>query len=92
MGCGVAVKTVTRSGAWKRCQCPCGTTISIPERSAKDCEPAVRHDGQRRRPVQNMHELITVPMALPGTVSGKASGKDAAITEGSQDGEGRLRF
>ena len=33
---GVAVNTVTPSGAWNRCQWPWGTTISIPAVIVKD--------------------------------------------------------
>ena len=36
VGCGVAVSTVTPSGAWNRCQWPSGTTISIPADIVKD--------------------------------------------------------
>ena len=36
VGWGVAVSTVTPSGAWNRCQWPCGTTISIPAVIVKD--------------------------------------------------------
>ena len=36
VGCGVAVSTVTPSGAWNRCQWPCGTTIIIPAVIVKD--------------------------------------------------------
>ena len=40
VGKGVAVMTVTPSGAWKRCQRPCGTTVSIPADSVSSSGPS----------------------------------------------------
>ena len=40
VGCGVAVITLTPSGASKRCHAPCGTIATIPALSAKDWGPS----------------------------------------------------
>src|SRR5437764_2945137 len=40
VGCGVAVRRLTPSGASKRCQVFCGTTMTMPALTAIDCGPS----------------------------------------------------
>ena len=55
--------------------------------------PGVRHDGERSGAVQDVPQLVALPMALPGTVFRKGfPGEDAAVAKRGQHGERPLGF
>ena len=53
----------------------------------QDCGPSSVIRCKRRGTVDDLHEFIAVPVALPGAVAGKFGGENGAVAEGSQRGE-----
>src|SRR5205085_12019368 len=47
----------------------------------------VRHDVQRRRALDDLHELVAVRVALPRRGAGKLGAVDVAVAERSERGE-----
>ena len=53
--------------------------------------PALRgHQVQRRRAIDDLHDLVALRMPLPGASAGEFGGEDRAVAIGRQPGEGPL--
>src|SRR3989449_5453693 len=59
-----------------------------PGAQRKGFRTVLRHDMQRRRAIDDLHELIAVRMAFPRSVAGKFGAEDIAVAKRSQRGEG----